>query len=443
MDKAAPFICQSFSTDGSMESDLLKAALDGDLGRIKGIVKSLGIQNSNRGAVFSFTEGGFGVLHCAACQGHLEICKYLVEELGGDPNMAGGVGPLAGQTPFMISAQSGDISTVKYLLDHGGDLMKADEKGCTVLHHAVCTGSTTVTEFLLSKGIPVDIDYGHGTPLYHASINEQDKSVKILLKHHADPNIIFCGVGTPLNGALIYRSLKCMKLLIKAGADVNGKGCVMSPLVFATGYGGYTDFVRLLLKAGADPNIPDDLGKLPIELAAERDCREEVEMLFPLTSPIPNVRNWSIDGIISHAKLENAKPMKEEHIKAIKAKLRSQADKAFRVKEYDVASKIYTEVINLFGGLDATLYSNRSLCKLKLGDGKGALSDAYRCRTLRPDWAKACYRQATAYMLLNEYKQACDALLDAQKLDPENEEIERELSKAIELMKISPDEDDE
>jgi hypothetical protein len=48
---------------------------------------------------------------------------------------------------------------------------------------------------------------------------------------------------------------------------------------------------------------------LPIELAAARDCREEVEMLFPLTSPIPNVRNWSIDGIISHAKLENAKPM--------------------------------------------------------------------------------------------------------------------------------------
>ncbi|CAL4932429.1 unnamed protein product [Urochloa decumbens] len=442
MDKEAPFTYRNFATDGSMESTLLKAAIDGDLGRIKGIVKSLGIQNRNRAAVFSFTKGGFGVLHCAACQGHLELCKYLVEELGGDPNMAGDEGPLAGATPFMASAQSGDISTVKYLLDHGGDLMKADERGRTALHYAVCTGSSTVTEFLLSKGIPVDIDCGHGTPLYHASINEQDKTVKILLNHHADPNIIFCGVGTPLNGALIYRSLKCMKLLIKAGADVNGKGCAMSPLVFATGYGGYTNFIRLLLKAGADPNIPDDLGKLPIELAAARDCREEVEMLFPLTSPIPNIRNWSIDGIISHAKMEDAKPMKKEDIKVIKAKLRSQADKAFRVKEYDVASKIYTEVINC-DERDATLYSNRSLCKLKLGDGKGALSDAYRCRMLRPDWAKACYRQGAAHMLLKKYKQACDALLDAQKLDPGNEEIERELSKAIELMKISPDEDEE
>uniref|UniRef100_A0A0A9BAK0 Uncharacterized protein n=1 Tax=Arundo donax TaxID=35708 RepID=A0A0A9BAK0_ARUDO len=44
-------------------------------------------------------------------------------------------------------------------------------------------------------------------------------------------------------------------------------------------------------------------------------------------------------------------------------------------------------------------------------------------------------------MLLTEYKQACDALLDAQKLDPGKHEIERELRKAMEFMKISPDED--
>lgn len=50
----------------------------------KGIVKTLGIGIANRAAVFSITEKhGFGVLHCAACQGHLDVCKYLVEELGG------------------------------------------------------------------------------------------------------------------------------------------------------------------------------------------------------------------------------------------------------------------------------------------------------------------------------------------------------------------------
>jgi hypothetical protein len=45
----------------------------------------------------------------------------------------------------MASAQSGDLSTVKYFLDHGGDLIKADEKGGTVLHHAAFTGYSFVT----------------------------------------------------------------------------------------------------------------------------------------------------------------------------------------------------------------------------------------------------------------------------------------------------------
>ena len=40
----------------------------------------------------------------------------------------------------MMSAHSGDVPTVRYFLDHGGDLMKPDLKGRTVLHHAVGAG---------------------------------------------------------------------------------------------------------------------------------------------------------------------------------------------------------------------------------------------------------------------------------------------------------------
>nr|CAB3480942.1 unnamed protein product [Digitaria exilis] len=173
---------------------------------------------------------------------------------------------LKGMPPFMTAAQSGDVSTVKYLLDHGADLMKADDKGRTVLHHAA--GSTK-------------------------------------------------------------------------------------------------------------------LGRLPVELAALNDCIEEVETLFPLTSPIRGVVNWSVDGIISHAKLEDGKPLEKRHIVRRKAMFKSEASKAFKRKEYDMASKMY--------GL--------------------------------------------------EHKQAHDALLDAQRLDPGNEDIERELRKAMELMKVSPEED--
>ncbi|KAM0842386.1 hypothetical protein ACQ4PT_058388 [Festuca glaucescens] len=258
---AAPFIYRPSSAggDGDGGQALFKAATDGNLGRLKGIVKSLTKDKGDKSAIFSFNTGGLSVLHVAASFGHLEVCKYLVEELKGDVN-APGYGPAAlGMNAFMASAQSGDVPTVKYFLDHGGDLMKVDDKGRTVLHHAVCAGSCKVTEFLLSQGVPVDIDCGRGTPLYMAATNEQDKTLKILLDHKANPNIIISGVGGPLLSALIYRSLKCMKLLLKAGADVNCKGSMMNPLLLATMHGGYTNYIKLLLKAGADPNIPDDV----------------------------------------------------------------------------------------------------------------------------------------------------------------------------------------
>ena len=53
---------------------------------------------------------------------------------------------------------------------------------------------------------------------------------------------------------------------------------------------------------------------------------------------------------------------------------------------------------------DATVLSNRSLCWLRAGQAERALEDAKACRALRPDWAKACYREGAAHRLL----QVCD-----------------------------------
>ncbi|WVZ91132.1 hypothetical protein U9M48_037341 [Paspalum notatum var. saurae] len=50
--------------------------------------------------------------------------------------------------------------------------------------------------------------------------------------------------------------------------------------------------------------------------------------------------------------------------------------------------------------LDATLFANRSLCWQRLKEGERALSDAQRCKELRPSWAKAWYREGMALSLL-------------------------------------------
>jgi ankyrin repeat protein len=68
------------------------------LGEIKGIVKSLLKENGDPRTIFSFENGeaGRSVLHLAAYKGHLEICKYLVEDLGGDVNAPGVVAGVGG-----------------------------------------------------------------------------------------------------------------------------------------------------------------------------------------------------------------------------------------------------------------------------------------------------------------------------------------------------------
>jgi hypothetical protein len=161
---------------------LFISVMSGDvsLGR-KGIVKSLTKGKGDQSAIFSFYTEGVNVLHVAASVGHLEVCKYLVEELGGDVNaprcgaltLGRSLSPssffggchvnvcryqtwdcvhaarfLTGVTPFMTAAQSGDVPTFKYFLDHGGDLLKADGKGRTVLHHAADTGASPDTHTL-------------------------------------------------------------------------------------------------------------------------------------------------------------------------------------------------------------------------------------------------------------------------------------------------------
>lgn len=39
-------------------------------------------------------------------------------------------------------------------------------------------------------------------------------------------------------------------------------------------------------------------GKIPIMWAAGHGNRELVELLFPLTKPVPSVPDWSVNGII-------------------------------------------------------------------------------------------------------------------------------------------------
>ncbi|AQK38917.1 ankyrin repeat family protein [Zea mays] len=381
-------------------------ALDGGKGRIREAVET---------AAMISAAAALGALHVAAANGSTRVCAYLVEELEMDVN-ATAVGSVRSKK---------NVDAVRYLLDHDADPNKRVHHGCTPLTIAVGKGICVMVELLLSKGADVNILSCCGTPLHVAAMENQGAVMKILLDNNADCNKEVPPMFTPLFTALKARSLSCVKHLIKAGADVMKGVHKCTPLILAANEG-LTDFYECLLEAGADPNVPDDSGLLPIEIAAFKNRRKDVEILLPVTSRIPSVHDWSVDWLIAYVKslsTDEDDPVYKMNL----ADLKSEASKAYNEKDYPTAVKFYSVAIKNVDSFDATLFSNRSLCFIKMGKGLSALLDAEACRLLLPYWPEGCFRQGSAHMLLQNYEDACDAFLDGLKLDPADAEMEEAL----------------
>ncbi|KAM0830123.1 hypothetical protein ACQ4PT_066423 [Festuca glaucescens] len=291
-------------------------------------------------AVEAVKDHGVGALHLAAACKKAEVCEYLVEDVRVDVDAV----DINGRTPLVwaITCKGGhvDLDIVGYLLDHGANPDNVDKTGFTPLHEATKIGHCAAVELLLSRGAYVDpFSTEHGTPLHVAAIHKQDGAMKILLDHHADCNKILGCFSTPLMLAMFSHSVKCVNLLIEAGADVKGMRTT-TPLQ-AAARNGLTDVLKTLLDAGADPNVRNEFGHLPIQIAACFGTREDVEILFEVTtSRIEAVHDWSVDGIISYIKSE---PKLEDNplSKMSVAKLKEEGNKALHKEDYDAALKFY------------------------------------------------------------------------------------------------------
>ncbi|XP_051122739.1 uncharacterized protein LOC127245757 [Andrographis paniculata] len=391
-----------------------------------------------------------GALHFAAREGQTEVCRYLLEDLKMDVDTK----DEDGDTPLTHAARQGHIATAKYLVERGADPSIASELGATALHQAAGIGDTDLLKFFLTKGVNVDLQSDAGTPLIWAAGHAQPEAVKVLLENNANPSANTEDDITPLLSAVAAGSLACLELLIKAGASVNTSAGGATPLHIAAD-GGSSDIINCLLQAGANPDAADEDGLKPIQVAAARGNRSAVEILFPVTSRLANVTEWSVDGIIQSLqhetqkkeggnevskesdKLKDATPPKkvvpevsaEAKKKAAEAKARG--DEAFRRKEFMSAVDNYTQAID-FNASDATLFSNRSLCWIRLGQADRALSDAKECKALSPDWPKSYYREGAAYRLMQKFEEAANSFYEGVRLSPENMELVTAFREAVE-----------
>ncbi|XP_060218202.1 uncharacterized protein LOC132645306 isoform X1 [Lycium barbarum] len=431
----------------------LKAACSGDIELFKKLAKQLDDGKGLAGTVADVKDANKrGALHFAAREGKIDLCKYLVEELKIDINEK----DEEGETPVLHAARQGHTATVQYLVEHGADPAIPSASGATALHHAAGDGHIELVKFLLSKGVDVDLQSDVGTPLMWAAGLGQADAVKVLLEHHAnlhvqteDDNV------SPLVSAVAANSLPCVELLVKAGANVNVRAGEATPLLIAA-HNGSAEIIKCLLQAGADPNAADEDGNKPLHVAATTGSRAAVEALLPVTQRIQNVPEWSVDGVIEFMQSEYRREQQERteaerkanksrepiipkkdlpevtpEAKKKAADAKARGEEAFKRKDFAMAVDAYTQAID-FDPTDGTLFSNRSLCWLRLGQAEHALSDAKACRELRPDWAKACYREGAALRLLQRFEEAANAFYEGVQIDPDSKELVTAFREAVE-----------
>lgn len=105
---------------------------------------------------------------------NLEIMKLLLEN-GANPDSRDQNEP----TPFLDACEAGNMEVAQLLLKYGASLKAKDYHG-KALHHAAIGGSIQMVDFLLEKGLKIDLknESGH-TPLMEAAVNVEE-SVEII-----------------------------------------------------------------------------------------------------------------------------------------------------------------------------------------------------------------------------------------------------------------------
>uniref|UniRef100_A0A0E0BQJ6 Uncharacterized protein n=1 Tax=Oryza glumipatula TaxID=40148 RepID=A0A0E0BQJ6_9ORYZ len=215
------------------QMEFLMACTDGDVARLKEVVDSM--DEDDRESLATVRMEGYGPLFEAASSGKIDLCKYLVEELGFDVNaetscdsgnaivMGAAVCEATldrvrnclyltmksltivtalGMTPLFCAVLDGQEIIVKYFLDKGADPNKKDAAGFAPLHEAAKKGHVGIARLLLSKGASVDVSSSKGTPLHVAASNGKSSIVHILLELHANPNTMLRDCYTPLTAVL-------------------------------------------------------------------------------------------------------------------------------------------------------------------------------------------------------------------------------------------------
>ncbi|KAI4231332.1 MAG: hypothetical protein LQ349_005690 [Xanthoria aureola] len=164
----------------------------------------------------------------------------------------------SGNTPLAWASARGDHKSVVLLLEHGASLNIANDLNSQPIHLAAQTGNITTVRALVQAGADVNavVRRTHMTPIHYAA-EYQDNSEQILglvnLGAHIDGRDYMS--WTPLHWASWRGHLSSLKALLQCGADVNSStGDGNASIMLAVANNSH-ECVQELIESGADCSI--------------------------------------------------------------------------------------------------------------------------------------------------------------------------------------------
>lgn len=431
----------------------------------------------------------------ASCDSPDDIVEQILHWLPG--NCVGKILRLKdkdGMTPLMLAAQHSDrlIAERRVLAILQADSYSQPSKlglvrsktGATALHYAAGAGATksTIAALINAGNVALNtFSSGGGCPLHFAcsSTVDQIESIKALVDAGADINASTDKIPPPIFLALAAGNEQHADFLLDL--DVSKSiDYVLQPgavTIFHMAADMNLPYIlaKLLEKATGSTKLylRNDEGYTPLDLAAkenhvgcvvlllsaqkgstvdELEAKEYVETWKNNDSISFQVNDGSADTPIqasaSSTKRDEIKKQAEQEISRIKemisknpittdqkqkaTELKVNGNVHFRKKEWEEAIKDYTTAIET-DPTDATFYANRSACHMQMNMPENGLRDAIIASNLNPNWPKAAYRMAVAYLDLECYEEAALAAWEGLQHDQENDELKCLLKKCVKM----------
>ena len=120
------------------------------------------------------------------------------------------------------------------------------------------------------------------------------------------------------------------------------------------------------------------------------------------------------------------------------ARVKLEANEAFKAKKYKIAVDKYSRCIEL-DPENEIFYGNRAFAQIKIENYGSAIEDANKATELNPRYIKAYYRRADAYSALGKVKQSLLDFRRASKFAPKDPDLRRKLlqcEKAVRVLRF-------